>query len=157
MLSITPWRKNLSTAAETRMLPVSSFRRELDHIVDRFFEGAWGDTDGFSGDPLRLDVQETSDEIVVRAEVAGVDPKNLDIQLAGDTLVISGEKRDELDQENGTLTYSERRYGSFRRALRLAAPVEPEKVRAEHANGVVTITLTKAESVRPRRIQVKSG
>lgn len=157
MLTLIPWKKNQSPAAETGMLPVSSFRRELDHIFDRFFDGTLGDADGSFAGHLRMDVQESSEEVVVRVEVPGVDPKDLDIQLEGDVLVISGEKKDVRDEERGTLTYSERRYGSFRRALRLSSPIEPDKVRAEHRNGVVTITLTKAESVRPKRIQVKAS
>jgi HSP20 family protein len=155
MLTLNPWKKILSPAAETGMLPVSSFRRELDHIFDRFFDGTLGHADG--ADSLRMDVQETSEEVVVRAEVPGVDPKDLDVQLEGDVLVISGEKKDVRDEERGTLTYSERRYGSFQRAVRLSSPIEPDKVRAEHKNGVVTITLTKAASVRPKRIQVKAS
>jgi HSP20 family protein len=132
-------------------------RRELDTIFDRFLDSAWGDTDGFAGDPLRMDVRESDEEVVVRAEIPGVDPKDLDIQLAGDVLVIAGEKKDEREERKAALTYSERRYGSFRRTLRLASPIDPDSVRAEHKNGVVTITLTKAESVRPKRIQVKSS
>ena len=144
----------------TRWSPLE-LHREVDDLFNRFFGNAW---------PWRLDqgdstptwrpaVESYTDNgtLCIRVALPGVDPKDLDIQLEGDVLVISGEKKDAHDQEQGTLTYSERRYGSFRRALRLSSPIEPDKVRAEHRNGVVTITLTKAESVRPKRIQVKAS
>ena len=156
-MSLTPWKRNVNPAGESRILPVSSFRRELDTMFDRFFDGSWSGIDGMLGAPLRVDVQEKDDEVVVRAEIPGVEPNDLDIQLVGDTLVISGEKQDGGGEENSALTYTERRYGAFRRELRLASPIDPDKVRAEHRNGVVTITLTKAESVRPKRIQVKAS
>ena len=90
----------------------------------------------------------------MRAEVPGIDPKDLNIQLVGDVLVLLGEKKQ--DKERGARTYSERSYGAFRRSLRLSTPVDADDVKAEHRNGVVTIQLTKTESVRPRRIHIKS-
>jgi len=154
MLSLTPWKKSFSPVDGSRMLPFTSLGRELDPMFGRLLDGLWGD--GASADPLRLEVRETDEQYLVRAEVPGLDPKDLDIQLQGDVLVLSGEKRAEANEERGTLTYSERAYGTFRRAVRLPAPIDAEHVQAKHAHGVVTITLPKAESTRPRRIQVES-
>jgi HSP20 family protein len=103
-----------------------------------------------------MEVFETDDEIHVRAEVPGIDPKDLNIQLVGDMLVLSGEKKEE-EEQRGARTYSERSYGAFRRALRLSTPVDADHVKAEHRHGVVMIQLTKSESVRPKRIQIKSS
>jgi HSP20 family protein len=126
------------------MFPLSAFRQDMDRLFDRFL-GGWGEPGGLLGDPLRLDVSETDEEIRVRAEVPGIDPEDIDIQLSGDLLTLSGEKKSEAE-ENGTCHYSERCYGSFRRTLRLGTPVEPDRIHAEHRNGVVTIRLAKAES-----------
>ena len=152
MLSLIPWKRNASPAEGTWMLPLEPMRSEVSQFLNRFMEAP-----GLLDDPIRIDVRETADEVVVRAEVPGIDPKELDIQLVGDVLTLSGEKKDEREESENGLAYSERRYGSFRRSLRLATPVDAEKVRAEHKNGVVTVTLTKAESSRPRGIQVKGA
>ena len=153
MLSLIPWKRNASPAEGTWMLPLERLalepmRSEMSRLLNGFLE-----TPAFD-DPIRIDVRETADEVVVRAEVPGIDPKELDVQLVGDVLTLSGEKKDEREASE-SLAYSERRYGAFRRALRLAIPVEADTVRAEHRHGVVTITLRKAESTRPRRIQVQ--
>jgi HSP20 family protein len=108
-------------------------------------------------DPIRIDVREAEEAWIVRAEIPGVEPSALDVQLVGDVLTLSGEKKpDETRERNGS-SYSERRYGAFRRSIRLTSPVDAQKVSAEHKNGVVTITLPKAESTRPRRIEVRSA
>jgi HSP20 family protein len=138
------------------LLPFSTFRRELDPLFGRLLGDFWGDWDGSLADPVRLEVRETDERYVIRAEVPGIDPKDVDVLLSGDVLVLSGEKREEQRDESEACSYSERRYGSFRRAVRLATPVDPEGVKAEHRNGVVTITLEKSATVRPRRIPVKS-
>jgi HSP20 family protein len=156
MLSLIPWKKN-AHVDETRMLPFSSFRRELDPLFGRLLENFWGEGDGVQWDPVRLEVEETDESFVIRAEIPGVDPKDIDVQLAGDVLVLSGEKRTEQRNAGEAYTYSERRYGSFRRAVRLSMPVDPESVKAEHRNGVVTVTLEKSAAVRPKRIAIKSN
>lgn len=155
MLSLTPWKRHASPAEGTWMLPLERLalepmRSEMSRLLNGFLEAPAYD------DPIRIDVRETADEVLVRAEVPGIDPKELDVQLVGDVLTLSGEKKDEREADESGLAYSERRYGSFRRALRLAIPVEADTVRAEHKHGVVTITLKKAESTRPRRIQVRA-
>ena len=104
-----------------------------------------------------LDVSETDDEVQVRAEVPGIEPKDLDISLAGDVLTLSGEKVDEHRSEKESRYYSERHFGSFRRAVKLPCLVDPDHVEAKHRNGVVTVTLRKAVAVRPKRIKVKSA
>lgn len=152
MLSLTPWKRNASATEGTWMLPLEPVRSEVNQLLNRFM-----DSPGLFDDPIRIDVRETAEEVVVRAEIPGIDPKELDIQLVGDVLTLSGEKKDERGDDEHGYAYSERRYGSFRRTLRLATPVDAEKVNAEHKNGVLTITLTKAESSRPRRIQVKQA
>ena len=149
MLNLIPW-KSLPRVEEPRV-PLAAFRRDMDRLFGRF----WGDAEGFFADSVRMEVFETDDEIQVRAEVPGIDPKDLNIQLVGDVLVLSGEKKEE--EQRGARTYSERSYGAFRRSLRLSTPVDADHVKAEHRNGVVMIQLTKSESVRPKRIQIKSN
>jgi len=150
MFSITPWKRPLTTALASRQVPAAYLRNDFDQLFEHLFAD-----EGRAADPLRLDVQETAEALVIRAEVPGVEPDDIKIELSGDLLTISGEKRQQHDGAQGALTYSERRYGGFQRVLRLATPVDTEKVRAEHKHGVVTITLDKAQSTRPRRIEVR--
>ena len=153
MLNLIPWKS--PPQVEEPRVPLTAFRRDMDRLFDRFLGEFWGDSDGFFADPVRMEVFETDDEIHVRAEVPGIDPKDLNIQLVGDVLVLSGEKKEE--EQRGARTYSERSYGAFRRSLRLSTPVDADHVKAEHRHGVVMIQLTKSESVRPKRIQIKSS
>jgi HSP20 family protein len=137
------------------LFPLSRLRWDMDRLFDRFLDSPGYEGSGFAD--VRLDVSESEDQIVVRAEVAGIDPKELDIQLVGDVLTLSGEKSEE--RENGGKNaphYSERRFGAFRRSIQLGTPVDPDSVTAAHKNGVVTITMQKAESARPKRIQIKA-
>lgn len=155
MLNLIPWKRGTSPAEGTWMYPLDPARSELNQLVNRWMEGL--PASGLLEDPVRIDVRETAEAVIVRAEVPGIDPKDLEIQLVGDLLSIAGEKKDERREDERGCVYSERRYGSFRRTLRLATPLDAEKVRAEHRNGVVTVTLAKSEASRPRRIEVQGG
>ena len=159
MTRLVPWRR--SDGDEAR-LPISRLRWDMDRLFERFLDFPAG-MEGMSFADVRVDLSETDDEIVVRAEVPGIDPKELDVQLVGDVLTFSGEKTETFEdggkQGEGRETphYTERRFGSFRRSIQLPSNVEPETVKAEHRNGLVTIRLKKAESSKPRRIQIRGS
>lgn len=155
MLNLIPWKRSTSPAEGTWMLPYEPSSAELDRLLNRWMDGV--PASGLLEDPVRIDVRETAEAVIVRAEVPGIDPKDLDIQLVGDLLSIAGEKKDERAEDERGYVYNERRYGSFRRTLRLAAALDADKVRAEHRNGVVTVTLAKSEASRPRRIEIKGA
>ena len=104
-----------------------------------------------------LDVRQTAEEIVVNAEIPGVDPEALEIEIHEDVLTLAGEKRAEAEREGERGTYTERSYGSFRRQVRLPAPVDAGAAEATHANGVVTVRIPKSAEVRPRRIEIKKA
>jgi HSP20 family protein len=101
-----------------------------------------------------LDVSDSADQIVVRAEVPGVDPKDFDISVSGDVLAICGEKREQSEERRGNVYRSERRFGSFRRSVRLPESVDADKIEAEYDKGVLTIRLSKSEKAVGRRIHV---
>ena len=90
----------------------------------------------------------------VRAEVPGVEPKDFDISVSGDVLSISGEKKEESEERRGNVYRSERRFGSFRRHVRLPEAVDTDKIEAEYDKGILTIRLAKSEKVVGRRIPV---
>lgn len=102
-----------------------------------------------------VDIFETDNELVLKADVPDIDPKNVAIQLENGTLTLKGERKFE-DQKNGKGFHRiERSYGTFTRAFSLPDTVDGEKVKADYKNGVLTITLPKKEVAKPRTINVE--
>jgi HSP20 family protein len=101
-----------------------------------------------------VDVLETQDALMLKADLPGVDMKNIDVQLENGTLTLKGERRFE-EVENGKAYHRiERGYGSFTRAFSLPETVDGEHVKADYKNGVLTVTLPKKELAKPRQIKV---
>ncbi|MGI8959931.1 MAG: Hsp20/alpha crystallin family protein [Bryobacteraceae bacterium] len=102
-----------------------------------------------------VDIYETENELVLKADVPEVDPKNVAIQMENGTLTLKGERRFE-EQRNGRGFHRiERGYGSFVRAFSLPDTVDPEKVKADYKNGVLTVTLPKKEVAKPKTVNVE--
>ena len=103
-----------------------------------------------------VDILETENELVLKADVPDVDPKEIDIQVENGTLTLKGERkfeRREGDQEG--YHRIERSYGSFVRCFSLPETVEADNVAADYKNGVLTVTLPKKEVAKPRSVKVK--
>jgi HSP20 family protein len=105
----------------------------------------------------RLDVVEREAEYLVTAELPGLEEKDFQLEVHGNTVTLSGEKRSEADAERRGWRWSERAYGSFRRAIQLPLDVAAEKASATFKNGVLEITLPKAEHARVRHIPVTTA
>jgi HSP20 family protein len=103
----------------------------------------------------RVDVIEREDEILVRAEVPGVEKKDLEIELTGQVLTLKGERKHEQTEEKGTFYRSEIARGSFVRSLRLPENVDLEQAKADFKDGVLEIHLPKTEKTERRRIEVE--
>jgi HSP20 family protein len=112
-------------------------------------------TSGILEQPFRLplDAYTTPEEIVIIASLPGLTSDEVDISLEGDTLTIQGELRPPL--ENVEYLFQERGFGLFSRTLTLNVPVEADKAEAVFENGVLTLTLPKAEETKPKVIKVK--
>lgn len=137
--------------------PVQQLRREMDRLWNGFL-GGMGDISWplpGRGRPA-VNAWETDDTLRVELELPGVKGDQLELSVVGDELSIRVE-RPEVEQEGATYHRRERSVGSFARVLRLPIPVDPDRVEAELHHGVLSITLPKAESARPRKIQVSSG
>ena len=102
-----------------------------------------------------LDVSETKNNIVVKAEAPGVDPKDIDISLMGDVLTIKGEKRQEKEEKDQNYHRVERSYGVFTRSVRLPQEVQSDKIEASYKNGILKITLPKSEEAKKKEIKIK--
>jgi HSP20 family protein len=117
---------------------------------------------GFSAEPGAgvfplMNVTEDKDNYYVRAELPGLKASELDISVTGDTVSLAGERK--LTPENKKAQYhrSEREGGRFSRILSLPAKIDPDKVQALCTDGILTVTLPKAESTKPRQIVAKAS
>jgi HSP20 family protein len=161
-MKLTPWsnrRKiNLSGDGNSSLPSLGSLRREMDQVFARFFENPCGGLDldvGHSSGWLpSVDVVDGGKEVTVRAEIPGVDPKDIDVSVSGGKLTIAGSKKTEHQESDKDYFRSERMFGSFRRIVTLPEGVDPEKVSAEHSNGVLTIHLAKSEAAAAKRIAI---
>jgi HSP20 family protein len=131
--------------------------RDLDKLFERFLEPAWGEAMPFGEWTPRLDVAETKDAVVVKAEIPGVDQQDIRVKLQDGVLTIEGEKRQEKEDKDEKRHRVERAYGAFMRAIQLPAAVEGEKVTAAFKDGLLTVTLPKAPGARGTTIPVKGA
>jgi len=135
-----------------------SLRNEMNRLFEQAFEdmplSRWQSSTNWG---LAVDVVENDEAFVVTASVPGVNPDDIEITISDNILTIKGEfKADEtVDEEKYHLR--ERRYGSFGRSLTLPVTVDADEVEAHYENGVLQLTVPKAEEVKPRRIEVKAS
>ncbi len=132
-----------------------TMRQAVDRMLDEAFARGT-ETRGTGAWLLPMDAYITDEAIVIRADVPGLKPEEIDIILEGDTLTIRGEiKREEENQRKYVLL--ERPTGKFERTLTINTPIDHDRVEATFKDGVLTLTLPKAEAVKPRQITVKTG
>lgn len=132
---------------------------EFDNLFDDFWRplraARPGSASGGGAFPPALDVTETDNEYHVRADLPGVKKEDMDISVQDGILTINAETKYEDEKKDGRVIRQERRYGKFVRSMRLGDAVDVDKVKAEYKDGVLDLTLPKAEQVRPKRIDVK--
>lgn len=104
-----------------------------------------------------FDVSETDEHIIVKADLPGVDVKDIDISIVGNVLTVKGEKKQEKEEKNESYHRIERSYGSFSRSISLPAEVNPEAVEAVYKDGVLKLTIPKAEKSKPKKIEIKTA
>jgi HSP20 family protein len=133
----------------------------LRQAMDRLFEDSFVSpltlrTYNGEGTSPALDVHQTADEIVVTAALPGMKAEDVDITITGQTLSIRGEFKADEKIERDQYLYRERRYGTFHRQLQLPVRVQGDAATASFQDGVLTLTIPKAEEMKPRQIQVKA-
>ena len=134
---------------------VSPFRRDIEDLWNRFF----GET------PLArkvaeewwptVDMAETKDSFIVKAELPGLDAKDVEVSISGDVLTIKGEKKKEEQEKDEHHYRAERYYGSFQRSFQLPTSIKADKIEAAFDKGVLKVTLPKVEEAKKKRIEVK--
>src|SRR5262249_51005036 len=138
--------------------PVRDFG-DIQGEMNRLFDSFFGRTAPHARGVERVwspavDMHETKDELVVTAELPGLNEKDISLSLTGDVLSLRGERRgnDEVKQEN--YYRGERWYGKFERTLPLPVRVQADKVKASYRDGVLTIPLPKVEEIKPKEIKI---
>ncbi|MEG3437209.1 Hsp20/alpha crystallin family protein [Pannus brasiliensis CCIBt3594] len=133
---------------------MENIQRQMNRLFDRMMPygnlGIEGDRpEGMTVIPA-AEIHETENEVKVKIEVPGIEAKDLDVKVAAEAVSIRGERRSEVNRENGGTRVSEFRYGSFQRVIPLPARVQNDRVRADFQNGVLCLTLPKAEDEKHR-------
>jgi len=131
--------------------PLRPFSSEVDSLFRDF--GFAGQTGSLLVPPA--DVVETENEIQVMVDLPGLSPKDIEVKLEGDTLTIQAERKLEKQVKGENYLRTERSYGSFSRSFVLPSSIDGSKPEARYVNGVLTVTLPKSATARPRVIEVK--
>lgn len=135
-----------------------SLREAMNHLLEESFVRARGAArPGITG--LAIDVRETADAFTLTTSVPGVGPDDVEITILGDTVRISGQRHGETEQsdEDGRWLLRERHVGAFERSVGLPAAVKADEAAADFKDGVLTVTLPKADEAKPRTISVRAG
>ena len=103
-----------------------------------------------------LDIYQTPSDVVVKATLPGLKPDDITIDISGDMLTIKGETKAEQEVKKEDYIYQERRYGAFSRSVILPSGLKTEKCEATMDDGVLTLTIPKAQQVKPKAIKVKA-
>jgi HSP20 family protein len=130
----------------------------LREAMDRLFDDAFTrpiNMSAVSSLPT-IDLYQTSDEVVVKAALPGLKADEVQITVTADVLTLRGEFKQENEKKEATWHMREQRYGLFERAVMLPTDVQTEKAKADFENGILTITLPKAEAVKPKSISIKA-
>ena len=146
---------------------MQTLRERMNRLFEESARGSGSSGAGLSGRGLgagedvapplwapAVDVVENQHEIVLYAELPGINKEDIDIQLTGDTLTLRGERQHSGAQRGENFHRIERQYGAFQRTFQIEVPIDAEKVTASYEDGVLTIRLPKREAVKPRQIAI---
>jgi HSP20 family protein len=129
--------------------------RTLQREMNRLFDGYDGGT-SMARFPA-LNVWGNSENVIVTAELPGLEADDIEINVVNNQLSIKGERKGDKPAENAVCHRSERKSGKFVRTVRLPYAVENDKVAAAYHNGILKVTLPRHEASKPKRIEIKAG
>jgi HSP20 family protein len=135
----------------------------LRSAMDRLFEDSfvsplsWRTISGSDGLTPPIDVHETPDELVVTVSLPGMKAEDVEITMTGQSLTLRGEFKADESINRDQYLYRERRFGTFSRTLQLPVRVQGERAEATFTDGILTLSIPKAEEVKPRQIRINAG
>jgi HSP20 family protein len=132
---------------------IDTLQRQMNRLFDRLMPTNGDEKVGFTFVPA-AEIEETDDAVHLKLEVPGLEAKDLNIEATPESISISGERKSETKTEENGITRSEFRYGRFQRVIPLPSLVENDRVEAEYKNGILRLTLPKAESEKHKVVKV---
>ncbi len=132
---------------------VTTLQDQINRLFNDTFDRT-GDESNLSAWAPAVDIYETEQELVVKADLPEVDPKDLDIRVENNILTIRGERKFEKKVNEENYLRVERSYGSFARSFTLSNTVDSDAIKAEYQNGVLTLSIPKKEEAKPKQIKV---
>jgi HSP20 family protein len=152
--AVTPWRP---------FTDLGRWDRDVERMMEDFFgrrmrpwlPERWFKTEGLDFTAPMVDLYEEKDDIVVKAELPGMEKENIEVNLTERTLTIKGEKKKEEETKDKDYYRSERSYGAFLRTLELPKEVHADKIKANFKNGVLEVRLPKTEEAKAKEVKVK--
>jgi HSP20 family protein len=152
--AVTPWRP---------FMDLGRWERDMERMMDSFFDRRmrpwwperWLRADEMEISAPAVDLFEEKDDIVVKAELPGIDKDNIEVNVSDHHLTIKGEKKKEEEVKQEDYYRCERSYGSFLRTLELPTDVHADKVKASFRDGVLEVRLPKTEQAKAKEIKIK--
>jgi HSP20 family protein len=137
---------------------IETIQRQMNRLLDQIAGSS--DTGDLITDRMTFvppaELEETSDHVKLRMDIPGIDPQDLDVKVAADTVSITGERKSEIrEEEKGGMRRSEFRYGRFQRVIPLPCRIQNDKIQADFRNGVLCLTMPKAEEEKTRVVTVQ--
>ena len=133
-----------------------TLREAMDRLFDDAFTRPLSVRDGWSMASPAIDMYQTDNDVVVKASIPGIKAEEVQINIAGDILTLKGEVKQEEDRKERSWHIREQRFGSFERSIVLPTDVKSDQAEAVFENGILTITLPKADEVKPKTINIKA-
>ena len=158
-MTLTRWQKP-ETWELSPLRRMTTLRDEIDDLFDQVFDRFIDSPSSLARGPLfsiwqpAVDLYEDKDNVVVKAELPGLKKEDIDISLHEGFLTVSGERKAEQKFESAESYRSERFLGRFNRTISLPTKVVADKINATYKDGVLTVTLPKAEEAKPKQIPV---
>lgn len=153
--------RDLTLWNDTRMLSPWRSLMDLQRNLDRIFDQMWGPSSEGLADEIffrpTCDVEETDSHFVMSFDLPGVSRKDINVEVRDNQLIVSGERKHEREDKRKGSIFSERSYGKFQRVVALPTDVDAERIEANYHDGVLELAVPKAESAKPRKIQIGEG
>ena len=133
-----------------------SLQERMNRLFEQTLDRSRGEREGMVAGTWApaVDIYETPDSIVLQAELPGLSKDDIDIQVRDNVLTLKGERRSEKEVKEGNYLRVERAYGGFQRAFTLPAAVQADKIRAVFKDGVLDVSIPKAEEAKPKQIKI---
>jgi len=156
MNGLTRWQRPELTSWP-RFGRLTDLRDEIDRLFEVPLAELARTSQLFSGWTPALDMYEDAENVYVRVEVPGMKKEEIEVSLHDGSLSVSGERKGEVLEKDTEVYRAERFFGRFQRTVTLPSAVAADKIKAQYADGILTVTLPKAEEAKPKRIDVNVG